>query len=320
MSLRQKIFLGFAALILIGALSGLYVLQHLRDMHGSVEQVFNNSLTTVERACAAWTDFHHTRDHVADVRAMTSPVDSAASLEEFHIRFNHFGRQLAGLRSAALSDAAKASLDIIERTSATWRHRALVLLGEQSVHAIAAPHLMHKHEETISRELDRLVNTTLAEAAGLRSDIIGSIEETKYVSVASVLFSLLLGSALAIGIGFHIARPLQRFQQTMLRIANNDFEVEIADGERRDEIGEMAGALKVFRENAIERSRAESELRANRRRFKDIAALGSDWFWECDADFRFTFLSDSYERISGNTADQVIGKTVEDMMVTLDCD
>ncbi len=47
------------------------------------------------------------------------------------------------------------------------------------------------------------------------------------------------------------------------------------------------------------------------RRFGQVALLGADWFWEMDAELRFTFLSSGFEEITGIPADRIIGKTRE---------
>ena len=68
-------------------------------------------------------------------------------------------------------------------------------------------------------------------------------------------------------------------------------------------------------------SAANAELKAARgaeaaaaARFHDIAALSSDWFWETDADHRFTFLSATITGVGGITPDDHVGKTREELM------
>ncbi len=48
-------------------------------------------------------------------------------------------------------------------------------------------------------------------------------------------------------------------------------------------------------------------------RFFDIAAVSSDWFWEQDAEGRFTFLSESFARSTGGDPDAFIGRTREEI-------
>jgi methyl-accepting chemotaxis protein len=84
---------------------------------------------------------------------------------------------------------------------------------------------------------------------------------------------LALGMALAVGImtARSVAGPIQRITQTMRRLAQSDFSVSVPYTHRRDEIGAMAAALEVFKENArrvteIETMRFEDERRASEER------------------------------------------------------
>ena len=60
-------------------------------------------------------------------------------------------------------------------------------------------------------------------------------------------------------------------------------------------------------ENA-ERTRIERELRENEERFRHLAEMSSDWYWEQDQHFRFTALSGAVLEKSGLRPDSLIGK------------
>ncbi|HEX2554727.1 MAG TPA: PAS domain S-box protein [Microvirga sp.] len=61
--------------------------------------------------------------------------------------------------------------------------------------------------------------------------------------------------------------------------------------------------VEFLRREALSRERALDQLQAAEQRFRDFAELGSDWFWETDANFRIT-------EVAGQpTAVPVIGKT-----------
>ena len=49
-------------------------------------------------------------------------------------------------------------------------------------------------------------------------------------------------------------------------------------------------------------------------RFAQIAEVSADWFWETDAEGRFTFLSDGFARITGADPAAVIGRTREELL------
>jgi PAS domain S-box-containing protein len=58
-----------------------------------------------------------------------------------------------------------------------------------------------------------------------------------------------------------------------------------------------------------ERKRAEQALHDSEARFRSLTALSSDWYWEQDAEFRFTMVSGGIEDNIGVPAAQFIGRT-----------
>jgi methyl-accepting chemotaxis protein len=61
-----------------------------------------------------------------------------------------------------------------------------------------------------------------------------------------------------------ITTPIAQLRERMLSLADGNTETTIDGMERKDEVGQMAKAVQVFRENAIERVRLEQETEANR--------------------------------------------------------
>mgnify|MGYP001161922803 CR=1 FL=1 len=92
------------------------------------------------------------------------------------------------------------------------------------------------------------------------------------VSIVAVVLGVLCAWLIARG----IVRPVTGMTDAMRRLAANDMNVEIPGRERGDEIGDMAGAVQVFKENMIEaeRMRAEqaAENEAKLRRAEEMAA------------------------------------------------
>ncbi|MGE5469089.1 MAG: PAS domain-containing protein, partial [Ignavibacteria bacterium] len=61
-----------------------------------------------------------------------------------------------------------------------------------------------------------------------------------------------------------------------------------------------------------------SDLHLALDRFRDYSQLGSDWFWEQDADFRFTSFSESAGRHSGLDTSMLIGKARWELPIDMD--
>ena len=88
-----------------------------------------------------------------------------------------------------------------------------------------------------------------------------------YITIVVVIgVALLLGLGLAWMIGNGIANPLSRMTDAMQRLAKGDTSIEVPGTDRGDEIGEMAGSVQVFKENAIERVRLEEEQKKTEKR------------------------------------------------------
>ncbi len=58
-----------------------------------------------------------------------------------------------------------------------------------------------------------------------------------------------------------------------------------------------------------DRHQAEETLRRSEERFRDFAESATDWFWETGPDHRLTWLSDGFDRLTGEDGAKLIGLT-----------
>ena len=86
-----------------------------------------------------------------------------------------------------------------------------------------------------------------------------------------------------------------------------------------DERGRAIG-LRGTVQDITDLVRAEQALKDSEERFRDFAKAASDWFWETDAEHRFTFISDLPNAPLGETIGAVIGKTRFDLRAPGDDD
>ena len=94
--------------------------------------------------------------------------------------------------------------------------------------------------------------------------------------------ALVLGIFLAFIIGRAISRPIVEMTTSMNLLANGNLSTEIPAIGRTDEIGQMAGAVQVFKDNAIEverlqSERAEQEKMAEEKKRQDMQKLADDF-------------------------------------------
>ena len=83
---------------------------------------------------------------------------------------------------------------------------------------------------------------------------------------AAIVSLLTLTSIVALIAARSITRPLSGLADTMTRLAHDDTKIAIAGVDRKNEIGDMARAMLVFRQNIFERRRLEDERKDADRR------------------------------------------------------
>ena len=94
-----------------------------------------------------------------------------------------------------------------------------------------------------------------------RSAIDAALASGRLVSLAIGLALLAAALVVAWVMNRSIAKPIAVTTTVMRRLAAGETSVEIAGRDRRDELGKMAEAVQVFKENAIEKLQLEEEQR-----------------------------------------------------------
>ncbi|WP_371999196.1 methyl-accepting chemotaxis protein (plasmid) [Tistrella mobilis] len=134
----------------------------------------------------------------------------------------------------------------------------------------------------LSDEVAHLVEEIEARAHAVADEArtLGTETETEIVAtaIAGTLIGLAAGFLIAIAT---IARPLQRTVRRLNGLAADDLDAEVQGTDRRDEIGDVARAMLIFRDNAQERRRlleAEAaQVAARERRAAEVAQLIRDF-------------------------------------------
>jgi len=82
---------------------------------------------------------------------------------------------------------------------------------------------------------------------------------------ATLVLAAALCAAMGLMIVIGVSRPIAAMTQIMLRLARGDMSAEISGAERKDEIGKMASAVVVFKDNALETERMRTrQMEADR--------------------------------------------------------
>jgi methyl-accepting chemotaxis protein len=117
----------------------------------------------------------------------------------------------------------------------------------------------------MARELEELSNKVVDFAKHRVEEDIAEAQQAmssaeRNAMVMGLVVALVLIATCVFSI-FTIARPLQALTRSMRELANGNFEVVLPGLGRKDEIGDIAGAVEDFKIKAAEKARAEAEAK-----------------------------------------------------------
>ncbi|MDR3467472.1 MAG: HAMP domain-containing methyl-accepting chemotaxis protein [Xanthobacteraceae bacterium] len=151
-----------------------------------------------------------------------------------------------------------------------------------------------KAAERMHAECDELIETAIEDQAKLVDEVVTYAQEaskriaaSSQASIMTVAIAALAGLLLSLAGAAWIAvnglsKPINRLKAIMERLAANDLGAEVPARERRDEVGDMARTVEIFKINGLEVARLREEqqaaerLAAERRRH-DMYALADQF-------------------------------------------
>jgi signal transduction histidine kinase len=189
--------------------------------------------------------------------------------------------------ASASAEEARRNTETIEKTIPVMSDLAdndLQRLALQRLQARAAAlrEGLAKLSEQLTNRTELLRNTidaSQAEAIGAIDDLSAKMREReqkaqetfdrtladisrKVLSIAVIFLGIIITAGVLIALSIRL--PLQQLMAAMRAIASGDYDRQVQGTGAKDEVGAMARAVEVFRENAIAKRKTEDELRASK--------------------------------------------------------
>jgi methyl-accepting chemotaxis protein len=147
------------------------------------------------------------------------------------------------------------NLDRYSRDFAGWVTAAQQVMRSEADLTTTFQNLEPKVVAAIA-EIDRLSGMADASERELRDAMkLRMLSALALAALAMCMLSFLLGRA--------ISQPITAMTASLTRLAAGDFNIALPGQSRRDEIGEMAGAARIFKDNMIETERLRAEQLAD---------------------------------------------------------
>jgi methyl-accepting chemotaxis protein len=214
---------------------------------------------------------------LADAKSARGDVDAIGGvLDRFEVVDLLVAAELKR-HDAALAQAAAQRLEAIRRLVDRGALRSMdaidekTLVGHLAVYGESVTRVrasaqeieglvdgMWKLRHSLSGSATSLKRVALAEQAEAEKKTSEQIASSQSVVVALALASIAIGLVLSFAIGRGIARPVITMCSAMTELARGRHEIVLPGLGRRDEVGKMAGAVELFKRQAIERTEREA--------------------------------------------------------------
>jgi methyl-accepting chemotaxis protein len=186
-------------------------------------------------------------------------VRDAKGPATFRTNVDRAQQALKALEGAGLPDEVKAAFGPIKSSLSTYKGA----FETTSAAILQADEIYRNYIATlISESVDRLkvAETGLkADYQKSRAAADGVIANTTWIQEVAGGLAVLFGVVVAFLIGRSIVGPLTSMTRAMGALAGGDLKIEIPGRGNRDEIGDMAKAIQVFKESMVETERLRHE-------------------------------------------------------------
>ena len=183
----------------------------------------------------------------------------------------NFLKQTSALKVMAKDQPGQLQLvTALEAAAADWKARIVdqgVVLARDPVtktQAVAMVGPDGAADEMMGKAEDALAGLTKT-ASGRSTALSGAASSAFRLSRAVVLIGVGLSALLALVMAWLLTRimvrPVTQMTSAMNRLSSGDLEAQISGAGRKDEVGAMARAVQVFKDNALALQRAEADKR-----------------------------------------------------------
>jgi signal transduction histidine kinase len=245
------------------------VLAPAREMSGLYAIVEG---ATSDRSALVWPALSKSRDTfsttlvLTDVFYLQHEPDTA---KEVTRNLERIESTVPVMLDLADNELQRGALRAIQARAAAWRLGIGQLAQNYLTRAQLLSDAVDGNQAAMANVIDRLSNS-MRERERLAYDRFENTLGDLYASIAvAVVLSVSISILIGLAIARSIVRPLRGLMNAMDAIVAGHYTQTVDDLDARDELGEMARAVEVFRSNAIAKRQTELDLNASKENAED---------------------------------------------------
>lgn len=267
-TVRLKLAAAFAIAVLTAAGLGVAAFWAVQSVGSLVVRMYDQPLMAINYARLAQTDFSTQELSTREVLTENEAAVSARYAEEIKAKNDEFLADLGVAEERGLNAAIRGYGAKIRSLNEIWLQTTLDALVEP-LDSVARREYIRTRETlaaAISENLEILTQIAAEDGFIFRTQAEAEIRatENRTMTMIAALAAVIL--VVSILLTRNIVSPLNTMTQAMFRLADGDIGVKVPETSRRDEIGQMANSLQVFRQALedlqVARERAEAATKA----------------------------------------------------------
>ena len=275
MSIQTKLISALGVILLINLIAGIFINVFLNKATGAVDHVMELSATQekliyleqkiieTQRSLTSFInsgDLQHKQSHDEQIKDVTPLIEK--------------------IKPELIQIGAGKDLETLENSFEKWRTDIVDKQAQymRSPRTVDMARLLETSVENaqiwtgIMSSLKAIIKTLDAQTEKEASHMNAIMKQTSSSSIIGGLFTVITIIGASIAIIFLVSKPLQSLVISTNKLVNKDWNTDIESTNREDEIGQMAKALVLFKNNGIENEKLtaaqkeEDEKRLDRAR------------------------------------------------------
>jgi methyl-accepting chemotaxis protein len=265
LSIRQKILLPLVITVCVGVANTAIMAYQSITGQGVVAHVVDDALKSKMLAAEIRGQLTEVEGFISRVLSMTTFIPAKEVEAGFSTTDGALATSLATLQGLDVSEGLRGPIETLVAAHKAWEADARILLGLDPAQEVPTTEKLTREFKAVNNQIamvDQLVDkAALDSVQGASADLEGKITLLMAVSIAVSLVGLVILVLIANG----VAKPILGITASMRRLAGGDAEAPVPFLARRDEIGQMAQSVEIFRENALAQAALEADAEEMRR-------------------------------------------------------
>jgi methyl-accepting chemotaxis protein len=272
LKIAYKLAAGFALVLILTLALGIVANSGIEELAGITTNLFEHPFVVTNALGEANMDIVAMHRGMKDVALAKSPEDIDKAVADVAKWETEFYDDFQRAKAAFLGN--QADMEAVEQAVRDWKPIRegtiqFTRAGQRDEAAAVTKTRGAAQVKLIGERLNTVITWANSKAKAFREQADKRHADISRLTYLLLGGAILLGAAVAVLTARGIVRPLHGLRDGMTILAEGNTSAVISGLDRHDEVGGMARAVQIFKENAIEKTRLVAEQERQKRQAED---------------------------------------------------